>query len=80
MRAWTVLGFFSMKSCLTYMTAAGFEPPKSARVPSSVRLSAMILMSPSCSSLVIMGSRLESASISPFLMAATADGPMPTPI
>ena len=51
-----------------------------ARVPSSVRLSAMTLMSPSCSSLVITGSRLEMASISPFFMAATAEAPMPTPI
>jgi hypothetical protein len=37
-------------------------------------------MSPSCSSFVIIGSRLEMASISPFFMAATAEGPIPTPI
>ncbi len=35
-------------------------------------------MSPSCSSLVMTGSRLEMASSSPFCMAATAVGPVPT--
>ena len=47
-------------------------------LPSSVRLSANTTMSPSCSSLVITGSRLEIASISPFFTAATAVALAPT--
>ena len=69
-----------MKSFFRYRTAAGLEPPNSARVPSSVRVSTTILMSPACSSIDSTGSRCEIASSSPLRIAATAEAALPTPM
>ena len=69
-----------MKSARAYSVAAGMLPPNTSRTPFSVMVSTTILMSPERSSSVITGSTPEMASICPLRIAATAVGPVPTPI
>ena len=54
--------------------------PKTAFVPSAVRVSATMTIAPIDSSVVITGSTLETASIWPLVAAATAPAAVPTPM
>lgn len=77
--ACAVFGLLRRNAIGAYRQAAGIGPPNTCSVPLSVRVSAMILTAPSCSSLVITGSVLEMASIWPLFRAAIAPAPVPTP-
>ena len=78
--ACTVRGLAFTKSSEAYRQPAGIGPPNSCSVPARVRVLATIFASPFCSSMVITGSTLDSASMRPERSAASAALPVPTPM
>ena len=79
-RACTVCGCLSMKDCVRYRQAAGIGPPKTFSASATMRVSLTIFRSLLRVSSEITGSRLDSASIWPDRIAATAPLPVPTPM